>query len=113
MLDPFNKRLLLQRLQKLQPSARAAFAAAISTRMISALQVGALTDPKLAIDALNCAWEFLLTEKQTVADCQNHLDILMNLLQELPDDASELHPDEEDSIAAVAYSLRSIISGNP
>lgn len=113
VLDAFNKKVLLERLQKLQPPARAAFAAAIATRMLTTHHQAISGESKQLSTALECAWEFIMTQRRPIADCRNQLDILIREIQKGSENANKLWLYEEDRIAAVAYTLRAIISEEP
>lgn len=63
--------------------------------------------------ALDCAWESILTGDQSVENCEKQLEITMELIHTIPPKAGSFKLYAEDPIAAVAYTLRTIISDNP
>jgi len=111
--DIFNKLIISKRLEQLSPTASTAFSAAIATRMMPIYTLAIPGETSDLESALEQAWDYVLEANKSLPDCQKQLDVTMNLIQRVPTKAGKFKLYAEDSIAAVAYTLRTIVFSNP
>lgn len=116
-METFDGNQLRLSLDGVDPRRRVLFAVIIATRMASLYRLYCerrqLGDFDRYARALSFLWNQLAQATPDIGGAEQHLGQVMELIPEEDDDWGELSAQAEDSVSALAYSLRCLITPKP
>ncbi|MBX9572605.1 MAG: YjaG family protein [Candidatus Obscuribacterales bacterium] len=115
MIDPFNKEMLLEKMQTMSVMARVAFASSCATRLFPTYEciqeLDGTGDTVGLRAALNFSWNSVLANSYSEIDCKNQLQVVGKLVDASYTSENTFRLYAQDTTAIVAYSLRALDSG--